>query len=94
MMSPSVESNEVINQNINTSIKKQLMCKTEESDVLKSVHPISSRSSVFCIEHLLNSGKHVKSGHQIHHQIDEQNHSKQSLNNFSGIFEFISIYIS
>ena len=71
MMSPSVESNDIINRNIttinsNSSLKKQVLCNTDDDFSLKSAHPISSRSSVFCIEQLLNNGKHVRSSHPIH----------------------------
>ncbi|CAG2163427.1 unnamed protein product, partial [Oppiella nova] len=71
MMSPSVESNDIINRNIttinsNASLKKQVLCNTDDDFSLKSAHPISSRSSVFCIEQLLNNGKHVRSSHPIH----------------------------
>ncbi|CAG2113909.1 unnamed protein product [Medioppia subpectinata] len=73
MMSPSVESNDIINININTinsnpSLKKQVLCNSEDGLSLKSSHAITTRPSVFCIEQLLNNGKHVRnsSSHTIH----------------------------
>ncbi len=100
MMSPSVESNDMIHSintidstTTNTSKKHQIRSTVETNLSLTSVHPISSRSSVFCIDQLLNNGKHVSSGRQLQnlptHEFQEleKSESKQSANNnnnFSG----------
>lgn len=56
MMSPN-ESNNIINS---SDAKSETLYNSIDSSIsFTNAHPISSRSSVFCIEHLLNSSKHV-----------------------------------
>lgn len=58
---------------------------------LKSELPVTSRASIFCIEQLLNNGRHVNSGHQIQNMTKHEftdltsDEAKCSPNNYSGI---------